>query len=274
MGNGTVHKTASALCARCASRFACCCCVLIICFRCYGYGGFSLYGTPEIDGHLGASEVQTRAHAPQLKGAAPRDLPRSARSRTLQCPDRLDKQRCHTSTIADTQCPFTQLDHPSGWCGTAKTCPDVAGSVCNNQGWCNNQGVCNCLEGWFGEACESKHCPGLLTQSGIGGATTAATDEYTVLATTTQVQNSNASFIECNGHGDCDFTSGFCHCLCEAVGSLPCFFGPECITQRCLVANGEECAAQGTCNYATGQCQCNQGFGGADCSTRFCSPGR
>jgi len=84
----------------------------------------------------------------------------------------------------------------------------------------------------------------------------------------------SAHFIECGGHGHCDHDTGECHCECAQVGALPCYFSPDCSLQYCPVVNGKTCNAQGTCNQLTGICTCKTGYGGNNCGTRFCGPGR
>eukprot|EP00656_Telonema_subtile_P016492 TRINITY_DN18714_c0_g2_i1.p1 TRINITY_DN18714_c0_g2~~TRINITY_DN18714_c0_g2_i1.p1 ORF type:complete len:324 (-),score=30.76 TRINITY_DN18714_c0_g2_i1:93-1064(-) len=231
---GTRDAYCNATTANCTANTNATDCVSYVRTMCFGYEGFSLRGIPGANGNLGPSEFESRARAPQLRSAAPRDWSRpSGRSQCGAYPT--DRSRCRTAS-GDTHCPHTQLPDAAGWCGSSSKCPFSNGAVCNNQGTCTSQGLCNCLDGWFGQACESRVCPN-----------------------------------DCLGHGTCDHSTGRCHCDCVTFGRVPCYSGEDCSTQHCPAVDGKICAGQGAC--IQGVCQCNPGYGGEDCSARFCGTG-
>lgn len=114
------------------------------------------------------------------------------------------------------------------------------GEVCGEGGLCSGNGVCNTAFGrcecnglWYGVACETLGCPGLLETG-----------------------------KDCSGHGLCQGGN----CMCAAGwGVLPGSNGSNmCADAVCPVP----CSAHGYCD--NGQCRCQQGWMGPTCGDPQC----
>lgn len=134
-------------------------------------------------------------------------------------------------------------------CAT-KVCTD--GETCNGHGMCTVDQKCSCQDGFIGEFCEERPCPG-----------------------------------NCNGHGLC--LSGLCKCdfpyegaACAIKGcDHRCSLHGRCIDGECLCHPGytgplcgevvclNNCSGHGTCG-GDGTCQCQGGYAGADCTIPRC----
>jgi len=101
---------------------------------------------------------------------------------------------------------------------------------CNGKGNCENA-MCQCLPGYYGSACETPSCFGVV-----------------------------ASDIACSSHGTCTALN---NCSCSSG-----WMGSNCDIASCygLIFNDSlVCNGHGTCN-GSNQCVCNADWAGADCS--------
>jgi len=151
-------------------------------------------------------------------------------------------------------------------------CPKKGGKVCNNEGLCDVNKAsarCICNEGWFGVACESKHCPSARAKvyglsrdlkhlgSGNDGGISSSSD-----------------FIECQGHGLCHHVLSGIH----KAGSCECnhpWHGDDCSQKYCDSYEGEVCNGHGNrcvveAGMTTGRCECAWPFFGESCEKAHC----
>lgn len=116
-------------------------------------------------------------------------------------------------------------------------------SECSNAGKCiRKSGICECNEGYYGDACEKKHCPN-----------------------------------NCNNRGKCipiafnpyDYGNPM---LKERGNVCRCFdpyTGEDCSLVKCPKDDkGRICSLKGKCDKTTGECTCNVGYTGSACEKR------
>lgn len=144
----------------------------------------------------------------------------------------------------------------AGECVLVVSCDD--GDPCGGHGECDDSGdevVCNCYDGYEGDFCDS--CAPGYHEDDAGDC---VADE--VCGTNT-----------CNGHGDCDDSSGAPVCTCEeGYAGDRCdtcddgyhLDGDLCVSDTCPP---DACSGHGECSVVAGEavCTCDEGYEGDVC---------
>jgi hypothetical protein len=168
-------------------------------------------------------------------------------------------------------------------------CTSPAQGKCLWRGLYGKESTCACTDGWYGDACEKKKCPGT---SGL----LFAADERDVCSrrgkcnTKLGVCDCDKGYYhgpksaceykvcpgegDCNRHGSCDKVTGVCSCFSK-------FYGSDCRNHKCpgksdmlfSAANAAACNGNGACDYKTGKCGCAAGFAGISCAHYTCPNG-
>jgi hypothetical protein len=125
---------------------------------------------------------------------------------------------------------------------------------CSGHGTCQDDATCACQPGWLGSGCDTKACP-----RGVG---------------------KNKGLL-CSGHGvcndgtkECDCAEGWCGQNCGEVKKID--FPEGCASMD--AENTLMCSGHGSCRQLPtppgapprGQCECDERWGGGDCSTARC----
>ena len=143
-----------------------------------------------------------------------------------------------------------------GWRGQLcekKGCPGLYNKDCSGYGTCNSATqTCECKAGWSGRGCERELCPGTPECSGHGVCN--ATDPPSCICDAGWM--GFACEAKCvNGSAILDQTGNSFVCLCD-----DCFGGADCELK---------CAGHGTCKNGT--CDCGfEGWRGRTCETKRC----
>jgi syndecan 4 len=149
---------------------------------------------------------------------------------------------CDTSTgTCSCKGKFTGPD-----CG-ALECPKTNEKTCNNEGSCEvTTGKCVCKPGFYGDSCGKKHCPNVR-------ANAKPEDRDWI----------DSDFVQCNGHGSCNLTTGTCTCATR-------WYMEDCSRRTCPAHQSRTCNDQGTCDVTRGECQCTAPFYGDACEKKHC----
>ena len=154
---------------------------------------------------------------------------------------------------------------------------------CSGHGVCQDSGKCECRNGWLGKGCDTKACPrgshGTLC-AGHGSCNDATKececeagwcgencgDVKKIDFPQGCMSNDATNAAMCSGHGAC-------RQLPSPPGSPPIgecncddrYGGPDCSVAKCI----DDCSGHGKCDELL-TCQCNVGFGGESCKEKTC----
>ena len=175
--------------------------------------------------------------------------------------------RC-TDRFEGLQCLRCSLWFEGEDCELIK-CPGNGPEYCGSdegRGSCDRtKGVCNCNGPYFGTQCELKKCE---PDCQNGGSCIYDTGECSCVGLYFGSDCTSKNCVaDCNsksGRGSCLTTGIFAgSCMCN-----PPFYGTWCENKKCP----NNCNNHGACSIQRGICTCDEGWDGADCSIRVCSP--
>ena len=194
-------------------------------------------------------------------------------------------------TYAPHQCPQDDLN---------QTCSSPSHGICvtNQTDTCSAPPCCQCVQGWYGDACESAiACVNNCTNNGIcESGVCKCTDGWEGYACQDRTACPVYEGKACGFHGECD--RGVCNCELGYEGEAcheksPCMNGcngkkqGECINGTCSCRPGwdgddcswstdglckDGCTGHGICQKATSKCYCNPGWVGESCSDQVGCP--
>ncbi|KAM9990718.1 hypothetical protein ACTFIY_006749 [Dictyostelium cf. discoideum] len=168
---------------------------------------------------------------------------------------------CDTKCLNGGTCnPFTGCQCINEYYGDYCELKHCTVPQCLNGGSCNTTvGECSCINGFYGDYCGTKDCT--VPQCLNGGSCNTTIGECSC---TQGYEGIDCSGISCSVsclNGSCNTTVGECSCIND-------FYGDNCGTKDCTVP---QCLNGGSCNTTVGECSCPQGYEGMDCSGISCS---
>jgi len=181
----------------------------------------------------------------------------------LPCPNNCSGNGICVSTTGKCVCTSPFLPDDCKYATCPLNCSWNENSTLSH-GECDTlTGKCNCKHPWVGNACAigNASCPNDC--GGKVGLCDKATGKCRCPSTNYNEDcTKKYCYQDCNGHGQCDETSGTCNCDVNYTG-----LGCETINIACPIQN---CSGNGYCDSKKGVCICRSAWDGPECNLRKC----
>ncbi|KAN0041895.1 hypothetical protein ACTFIV_004448 [Dictyostelium citrinum] len=131
---------------------------------------------------------------------------------------------------------------------------------CLNGGTCDSFIGCQCINDYYGDYCELKHCT--VPQCLNGGSCNVSVGECLCINDFYGIDcgTKDCTVPQCLNGGSCNVSVGECLCVND-------FYGIDCGIKDCTVP---QCLNGGHCNTTVGECSCAEGYEGNGCSGISC----